>query len=413
MPTPSRQSKTVTSSTDINYLVNIKEEDITTSFINDLFGEFESGRRFNPYDIITIPADSYGPADKRNKKPFVTTVGIWVFNKYFIEPHLFDLFKYINKTVDKKIFKNINNKISECVLEDKLPIEAMKDFMMKTQKAMPYISILAPNYTDKMLECTVIIDKKKKELLAKYKEQLDAGDAVVADKVEKELLNFAIDYMGDDPSMDMFISGARGTIGNNFKNMFVMKGVIKDPDPNAKQKYKVAQSNYIDGIIPEEYALFANSLAAGPYARAKKTESGGYLEKLFLRAFQHLTLDPPGSNCGTKRYLEVELSPKNIGLWMYSYVIGPGGQLTEITSDNKDKYIGKKVKLRFSALCESKTGICNKCMGNLYYRLGYKQNAGTSLTQIPSVQKNISMKAFHDSTQQLYTMDLEEVFQCK
>lgn len=413
MPTPSRQSKTVTSNTDINYLVNIKEEDITTSFINDLFGEFESGRRFNPYDIITIPADSYGTAGKRNKKPFVTTVGIWVFNKYFIEPHLFDLFKYINKTVDKKIFKNINNKISECVLEDKLPIEAMKDFMMKTQKAMPYISILAPNYTDKMLECTVIIDKKKKELLAKYKEQLDAGDAVVADKVEKELLNFAIDYMGDDPSMDMFISGARGTIGNNFKNMFVMKGVIKDPDPNAKQKYKVAQSNYIDGIIPEEYALFANSLAAGPYARAKKTESGGYLEKLFLRAFQHLTLDPPGSNCGTKRYLEVELSPKNIGLWMYSYVIGPGGQLTEITSDNKDKYIGKKVKLRFSALCESKTGICNKCMGNLYYRLGYKQNAGTSLTQIPSVQKNISMKAFHDSTQQLYTMDLEEVFQCK
>lgn len=413
MPTPSRQSKTVTSNTDINYLVNIKEEDITTSFINDLFGEFESGRRFNPYDIITIPTDSYGPAGKRNKKPFVTTVGIWVFNKYFIEPHLFDLFKYINKTVDKKIFKNINNKISECVLEDKLPIEAMKDFMMKTQKAMPYISILAPNYTDKMLECTVIIDKKKKELLEKYKEQLDAGDAVVADKVEKELLNFALDYMGDDPSMDMFISGARGTIGNNFKNMFVMKGVIKDPDPNAKQKYKVAQSNYIDGIIPEEYALFANSLAAGPYARAKKTESGGYLEKLFLRAFQHLTLDPPGSNCGTKRYLEVELSPKNIGLWMYSYVIGPGGQLTEITSDNKDKYIGKKVKLRFSALCESKTGICNKCMGNLYYRLGYKQNAGTSLTQIPSVQKNISMKAFHDSTQQLYTMDLEEVFQCK
>ena len=211
----------------------------------------------------------------------------------------------------------------------------------------------------------------------------------------------------------MFISGARGSIGNNFKNMFVMKGVIKDPDPNAKQKYKVAQSNYIDGIIPEEYALFANSLAAGPYARAKKTESGGYLEKLFLRAFQHLTLDPPGSDCGTKRYLEVELSPKNIELWMYSYIVGPGGQLTEITSDNKNSFIGKKVKLRFSALCESKTGICNRCMGNLYYRLGYKQNAGTSLTQIPSVQKNISMKAFHDSTQQLYTMDLEEVFQCK
>ena len=48
-------------------------------------------------------------------------------------------------------------------------------------------------------------------------------------------------------------------------------------------------------------------------------------------------------------------------------------------------------------------------MGNLYYRLG-KYNAGTSLTQIPSVQKNIAMKAFHDSTQKLYTMDLATVF---
>lgn len=413
MPTPSRISKTITNPKDIQFIVNIKEEDITTSFFNNLFGEFESGKRFNPYDVITIPADSYGPKGKRNKKAFTTTVGIWVFNKYFIEPYLFDMFHYINKTINKKLFGKINGKISEAVLEDRLSIEAMKDFMMKTQKCMPYISILAPNYTNKMLECTVAIDKKKKELFAKYQKELDAGDPIVGDKVEKELLDYALEYMGDDPSMDMFESGARGSIGNNFKNMFVMKGVIKDPDPNAKQKYHVAESNYIDGISPKEYALFANSLAAGPYSRAKKTEKGGYLEKLFLRAFQHLTLDPPDSDCHTKRFIEIELSPSNIGLWMYSYIIESGGKLVELTSENKDKYIGKKVKMRFSALCESKTGICNRCMGNLYYRLGYKQNAGTSLTQIPSKQKNISMKAFHDSTQQLVTMDLEEVFQCK
>lgn len=409
---PSRVSKHITDPKEINFLVSIKEEDITTSFINDLFGEFASGKRFEPYDIFTVPKDSYGPQGKRNKNAFATTVGLWIFNKYFIENELFDLFKYINTTISKKMFGKINGKLSEAVLEDRLPLECLKNFMMKTQKCMPYISILAPNYTDKMLECTVAIGKKKEELLKKYEKELAAGDAVVADKMEKELLDFAIEYMGDDPSMDMFISGARGNIGNNFKNMFVMKGVIKDPDPNAKQKYHVAQSNYMDGIIPEEYALFANSLAAGPYSRAKKTEKGGYLEKLFLRAFQHLTLDPPGSDCGTSRYIEEVLTPKNIELWMYSYIITPSG-LVELTSQNKDKYMGKKVKLRFSSLCESKTGICNKCMGNLYYRLGYKENAGTSLTQIPSKQKNISMKAFHDSTQKLHSMDLEEVFQCK
>lgn len=280
--------------------------------------------------------------------------------------------------------------------------------MMKTQKCMPYISILAPNYTNKMLSCSKAIEKKKKELLEKYKDGIEKGDPVIADKMDKELLQFALEYMGDDPSMDMFISGARGSIGNNFKNIFVMKGVIKDPDPNAKQKYKVATSNYIDGISPDEYALFANSLAAGPYARSKKTETGGYREKLFLKALQHLTLDPAGSDCGTSRYIDVILTEDNIKSFMYCYII-EGQKLVELTSENKEKYIGRKVKMRFSALCESKTGICNKCMGNLYYRLG-KINVGTSLTQIPSVQKNISMKAFHDSTQKLYKMDLSKIF---
>ena len=314
----SRKSKKITSPKDIEYLVNIKEKDITTSFIMDTFGEFETGQRFRPYDIIEIPANSYGPEGKKNKKPFVTTVGIWIFNKYFIEEDLFDMFKYVNKTIDKKMYGKLNNEISVAVLEDRLPLETMKRFNMKTQKCMPYISILAPNYTDKMLTCTEVINKKKKELYKKYEEQIKKGDEIAASRMEKELLDFAIEYMGDDPSMDMFISGARGSIGNNFKNMFVMKGVIKDPDPNAKQKYNVAMSNYIDGISPDEYALFANSLAAGPYARAKKTENGGYREKLFLRAFQHLTLDPPGSDCGTKRYIEVILAESNINEWMYS-----------------------------------------------------------------------------------------------
>lgn len=405
----SRKAKRITSPKDIEYLVNIKEKDITTSFIMDTFGEFETGQRFRPYDIIEIPANSYGPEGKKNKKPFITTVGIWIFNKYFIEEDLFDIFKYINKTIDKKMYGKLNNDLSVAVLEDRLPLESMKRFNMKTQKCMPYISILAPNYTDKMLTCTEVINKKKKELYSKYEEQIKKGDEIAATKMEKELLDFALEYMGDDPSMDMFISGARGSIGNNFKNMFVMKGVIKDPDPNAKQRYNVMMSNYIDGVSPDEYALLANSLAAGPYARAKKTENGGYREKLFLRAFQHLTLDPPGSDCGTKRYIEVVLTESNINEWMYSYII-EGSKLIELTSQNKSKYIGKKVKVRFSALCESKTGICNKCMGNLYYRLN-KTNVGTSLTQIPSVQKNISMKSFHDSTQSLYDMDLEKIFQ--
>ena len=81
---------------------------------------------------------------------------------------------------------------------------------------------------------------------------------------------------------------------------------------------------------------------------------------------------------------------------MYSYII-EGNNLVEITSDNMNKYIGKTVKLRYSGLCESKEGICSKCAGHLFNRIGLNE-VGLASYQICSVIKNISMKAFHDST---------------
>ena len=389
-----RKAKVITNKKDIEYIANTKEEDITTTFIMENFGEFDGKVKFHPYDEITIPPNSYGK-DKKNKNSFTTTVGIYIFNKYFIEQDLAFLFPhgYINQTVDKKMINKINKKLSYALAEDDITVDILKKYLLKTQKTMPYVSIFSPNYTDKMLTCTKAIEKKKQELLDKYAEDIENDNEVVASKIEKELLDFATDYLKDDPSLDMFLSGARGTIGNNFKNMFVMKGAIKDPDPNAKHKYHIATSNLVDGIKPEEYSLFANSLSAGPYSRAKKTEVGGELEKLFLYGYQHVTLDEPGSDCGTSRYIKVKLDSNNIDLYMYCYII-EGSRLVEITSKNMDKYIGKTVKMRFASLCENKNGkICNKCAGNLEYRRG-ETNIGIASTKVASTLKNISMKAF-------------------
>lgn len=403
-----RKSKMITNKKDIDDLISLTENDITLSYIMEMFGEFEGVRKYNPYDLVKIPPNSYGKGKKKNKNTFITTVGCFIFNKYFIEDDLFDIFGYINKSIDDGVFSDINKKLSYCLVEGKITQRQLTRYLDKTQKCMPYSNILCPGYTEKMLTCTKVINVKKKELLDKYKKEIEAGDELVGDKLEKELLSFALDYMKDDPSMDIFLSGARGSIGNNFKNIFVMKGLIRDPDPNAIQKYKLASSNYIDGISAEEYVLFANSLSAGPFARSRKTATGGYLEKLFISAFQNVILDPEGSDCGTKRTKKVYLDKKNIQFYMYSYIVS-GDKLIEITSDNMDKYIGKTVNMRFSDLCESKTGICNKCMGNLLYKLDII-NAGVSVAKIPSTLKNIAMKAFHDSTEKLREIPLDKVF---
>ena len=409
-----RISKEIKDPQEVERFIALKEEDITMSLIMELFGDFGKFQRYNPYDLITVRAGEYGGQlpngqPKFNSKPFTTTVGRLIFNKYFIEcePELLDMIGYVNENVGKKAYGKLYDQLGYAILEDRISIETYKRFCVKTQKFMPYVSILAPNHSDNMLTITKKINGKKAELIAKNQEAFDKGDVKVVDQVSKELLEYARELMKDDPAMDMFLSGAGGSFENNFKNMFIMRGSVQDPDP--RKSYNIITSNYIDGVSKEEYSKLANTLAAGPYSRSKKTELGGYWEKLFLTAFQHIVLEESDSDCGTKRHITMKVTDKNIGMIMYCYVIENDGSLTEITSQNQNKFIGRTVKLRFSSMCESKKGICNKCAGNLFYRLGIR-NVGASTPQIPSKLKVLSMKLFHDDQLNFTEMDPMKAF---
>lgn len=407
-----RRNVRITKDNLVDYLLSTEEQDITSTFIMQVFGTFDKKVLCNPYDTITIPIGVYGKLHNTpNKNKFTTTVGLWIFNKYFIEPNedIFKMFKYVNETINKKLYGKINQDLSYALIEDKIKLESLKDYLMKTQKFMPYETILTPNHSEEMLSCTKKINVLKKKLIKENQDKLNSKNndliASTAEDIEKQLIDYAMELLGDDPALDTFLSGAQGSIGNNFKNSFIMKGAVKDPITG---EFKVIESNYIDGIEANEYSQMANSLAAGPYARSRKTASGGYDEKLFVSAYQHLTLDPAGSDCGTNRTVEVLLTEENIKDWMYNYIVS-GSNTIELTSDNKDKYIGKKVKFRFSSLCMSKTGFCNKCAGNLFYRLGIK-NVGLVLPQIPSTLKLRTMKGFHDSTISMSEMNIKKAF---
>ena len=402
----------ITKSNLVDVLLSIEDKDITASLIMNIFGEFDGVSLCNPYDILVIPPGVYGKIhNKPNKNKFTTTVGLWIFNKHFIEPDLFKILKYVNYEIGKKAANKINGILSAAVIEDEITTKELSSYLMKTQEFMKFETILTPNHSEELLCCTKKINIKKKQIIKKYEDRLKNGDPVAAEQMEKELLDYAKELLGNDPALDTFMSGAQGDFANHFKNTYISKGAVADPDPLAKQKYNIITSNYMDGISKDEYSKIANSLAAGPYARGKKTEKGGYWEKLFISAFQHIVTGPEGSDCGTDKYIEVLLTDDNIDLYMYNYMIS-GSSLVELTSKNRDKYINKKVKFRFSSMCKSKKYICNKCAGNLWYRLGIK-NVGLLTAQVPSKLKNISMKSFHDSVVTTVEMDPMKAFSIK
>ena len=147
-----RQAKRITDPKDIEYLLAITEDECTKlSFAMDMFGEFNDTRRFQPYDLVDIPVGSYGPEGNKNSNIIKTTVGIWVFNKAFIEQDLFELFGYINEPITSKMFKKINKQVSYAVVEDKVPLDALKRLITKTEKFQPYCNILSASITENMM----------------------------------------------------------------------------------------------------------------------------------------------------------------------------------------------------------------------------------------------------------------------
>lgn len=403
----------------VNMICNITQQDITSSVVMNLFGSFGNKKLCNHYDTFEVPVGGFSFENDKgklvsNKNSFVTTFGIWIFNIYLLQGFGFSRIVggYLNENLTKKAFGKIHQKILNALIEDKIAVPEYKKFITYIDFIMPWETFLSPAQSEALLSCSKEIGKMKAKLIKENKEKVDAGDPVVVKEIENKLLDFALEYLKDDPALDGYLSGAGGTIGNNFKNMYVMKGVVRDPDPNTKKEYNCATSSFIDGISSDEYALLANSLSGGPYSRAKKTELGGYWEKLIEAAENTVTLAPAGSDCGSNKYIETVLTPDIESSFMYSYIIKADGKLEELNSDTVDKYRNKKIKVRSTLFCKeyAKTGkVCNACAGNFFYRRG-STNIGLACSQISTKLKLVSMKSFHDSTVNVTEMDVNKAF---
>lgn len=407
----------------VNQILLVKQSDISSSLIMKLFGSFDGKTFVHHYDTFEVPAGGFKFTNDKGKevsntKPFITTFGIWLFNIFFFRDFGFSniVGGYINKNLTKGDFSDYHQTILYALLEDKIEVEQYKNFIQYADFVMPWETILSPAQSEELLSCTKEVNKLKAKLIKENKAELDAGNAVVAEKIEKQLIDFAKEYLKDDPAMDCYLSGAGGSIPNNFKNMYLMKGAIRNPDPNAKQEFDIAINSFSDGITnAKEYSLLARSLSRGPYSRAKKTEIGGYWEKLIEAATNTISISGVGTDCGSKRYIETVLTKGLKTSFMYNYIIKNDGSIEELTSSNIDNYINKKIKVRSAMFCKefAKTGkLCNICAGNFFMRRG-NPNIGLACSGIATKCKLISMKSFHDSTVKTTEIDPMKVFSLK
>ena len=137
------------------------------------------------------------------------------------------------------------------------------------------------------------------------------------------------------------------------------------------------------------------------------TQGSGYITKQYYAAYQSIQCDEEGTDCGTKLGLELTLTEDNIEKYYYQYIIKKNGGYECLTSENKDKYLNKKVKIRSAMFCKNDK-ICSVCAGKIFYMLGIK-NIGLTTGRVPNTLLNAGMKNFHNAKVKFDKVDINKL----
>ena len=370
-------------------LDNLTPEDITKTFISDLFGRTSDGNYIKPTEGYKVPINKFD-----NDKPIDTTVGRYIYNLFILQKKFVKLIGYINKPLTKSSLSDIENLLAEKTLNNEITIPEIRDYMDRLQWfSYLFSSILCSSSCVELAIMDPRIKKRKEELLKKYKKEIDNNDVVTSLKIEKELVDYAKEIFKDLPSVDLFNSKASKTsFENSYKTMNIMKGPVKAPSGKG---YVIAKSNLVEGIPIEEYPLYANEVVESAYSKSIEPRDSGYKTKQMFSAFQSIVLDKPGSDCHTTKTIKVKITEDNYKLYQFRYAVARNGYV-ELTLDILKKNIGNVLNIRSPLYCTTNK-ICNICAGNSFNKLQIS-SIGLTTNKLMSTLLNAGFKAMHNTT---------------
>ena len=394
---------------DKKYLLSLRPEDITYELGMQLFADhvkkvdgqiIEVKSRFEPHDYFRLDAGEY-----INKETIITTVGSFIFNKFIIEPRFAEYLGYNNEVINSDGLKDLENKLSKLLLEDKITTTDFADYLDRIQwLGMQFHEPLAASFTMRGLKPVPKVIKRRDELIKQNKEALEKGDVMVMSAIEKELVELAKAEISDDPSMDLYYSGARGSIPNNYKQLSIVKGPVFNKTIG---KYQFIQNSFFEGLRKEDIAAAGTNVINGQYPKSCGTAVSGYKAKQVSSLGQAVILRKDVPDCGTKGYIEIVIPPSMKSKFLYRYVID-GTKLVLLDDSTMDKYVGKKIKLRSIMYCGCDSGVCMTCAGRLFEKLQI-DSIGLTTSTLTGALLNLKMKSFHDTSVKITEINLDDM----
>lgn len=396
--------RTLTAS-ETNELLSLKKSDINDKLLRSYFSIpiGKENARFNSFDVFSLPKDHL-----YNKESIRTTVGRYIFNLYVLPTPYLKRYGYWNNVVDADTLKTIQSQMGTMILNDEMTTYEYIDFINYGEwLGMNVAYYLVPSLTSDFIRPLDSVKKRRDELFEKHKTEIKKGDTNVGIAIEKELTNIAKKELEEKKfgSYHLYKSG-EFNFGNAYRKSSILGSINEDLYTH---EISILKSNYVDGIDRKEYSKFASLTVLGGYSRGVKTQVYGYESKKYNNAMQATVLDEAGTDCGTHKLIKVNIHPKMKSMFLFRYIAeNPSNpeQLTLITEKNIDKYINKEVHMRSPLFCKNDC-VCNKCAGELYYKMGLK-NVGLLASNLTGSLLNLSMKSMHDSTIKFANINIED-----
>lgn len=382
------------------YFLSLTKEDLTFTKLVELFGNTTDIRngdktkkfnksKYNVCDTLTIKPGEYKLY--HGTEPLKTTVGRLIYNKILIESlNLDNIFEYQNKVMTAGESKKVDAVMANALRDDKITTQQMVDYIdTRDWFGLQFHAVITTSFTPGVLSLPKEVVELKKKLLAENSEAIKNGDTRVIEQIEGQLISKTKELLKDDIGMDLYNSGARGSVNNHLKNCMLMRGSIQNP--NTKE-YEIITNSLMDGLDKKDIPVHANMIVSGAYPRACGTAVTGYMSKELSSAMQTEVLGDKDSDCGTDKFITVTLHEGNYKDYIYRYVKTTKG-LVMTTEENKNLFIGKTVKMRTPMYCVGvgkNKNLCNKCAGDFFYILG-KKNIGLTASKLATALNKLGL----------------------
>ena len=324
--------------------------------------------------------------------------------KFSNKGNLCEYLNYHNGAFTKKVMGSFDGEIANLFLERKIDSSVGTVYVDRAQ----WLGYTAAIFSCPSLDLKTVNPSKKirnfrDKKLKENAKAIEEKDLKRFSEIEKEILDYAADELNKDDATGKLIydSGFNGSFTNNFKVTSIFRGIA--PKSDNLSEFEIVTSSLNEGIKKTDIPPHADLAVLGGAGRAKDTALAGYKTKIFNAAFGAIVAGQHGSNCKTKRTSEHLLTAKMKKGYMYRNILD-GTKIIQLTPDNFDMYVGKKVQMRTPNYCITRE-ICSVCLGDMSYRLKFR-HIGLHVARFTNKLMNLSMKAFHDMSADPDTFNL-------